>query len=171
MERKKTNWILIIAGIFVFVLVVGVGLVATVGYMIYRQASVQTETVSTDAAEAQFEQVLTRFAGQRPFLQLQADGGDLEAVVEREPSEEHPGDVSSLHVMVWDPHEDKVVRVTMPFWIVRLTGDRPLNVQAGDSRLRINRLRVSARDIERLGPGLILDHVERSGERILIWTD
>jgi hypothetical protein len=74
-----------------------------------------------------------------------------------------------LHVVAWDPDEDKIVRATIPFWIVRLAGWKPITLRSDEFDL--DRIHLTPDDLERFGPGLIFDHKDRQGSRVLVWAE
>jgi hypothetical protein len=169
----KRRWGLIILGVVIFVVVVGVGVIATVSYMVYRQMDVQT--ITTDSPDVELQKALAPFAGQEPYIEL-LEGDEERSIVHREQEKATPTSLSKLHAVIWDPRERKVVRLSLPFWLMRLGGShRSMTIdshQAGGVTVGSNvRLNVSAADIERHGPGLILDHTGRRGERIVVWAE
>jgi hypothetical protein len=170
MPARKTNWILIVVAVLGFIVIVGVGVVGLVGFMVYRQSSLQYDAATPESAEKELEKIRARFAGQKPFIEVTGEHGEIEPrVIER--GDAHPQHIDSLHLMAWDPGEEQLVRITMPFWILRLSGNRPIRFSSGDDALfRARTLKVTASDIERHGPGLILDHREPGGHHVLIWA-
>jgi len=78
--------------------------------------------------------------------------------------------VEALHIIVWDPDEQKVVKLNMPFWLLRMTKGQPIKVSGHDDSGEPMKLKVTVEDLERRGPGLILDHKEATGERVLVWA-
>jgi hypothetical protein len=164
---KKTSWGLIILGIAAFAVIVGVGLVAVVGYVIYQQFAFQATSATELTAEQEFTRVVALFDGQTPFI-IMRDG---EPVVSQEKGAAAGKSVEALHILVWNPDEQKVVRLNMPFWLLRMTKGQPIKLSGGThADGGPMRLKVTAEDIERRGPGLILDHKEASGERVLVWA-
>jgi hypothetical protein len=164
---KKTSWAVIIVGISVFVLVVGVGLVAVVGYVIYQQFAFQAKSATEVSADEEFAQIVATFDGQKPYLVIK----DGRPVVSDEPAASPGKPVEALHIVVWDPDERKVVRLTMPFWLLRMTKGQPIKISPNDEPGgEAMKLRITAEDLERRGPGLILNHKEASGERVLVWA-
>lgn len=164
---KKTSWGLIILGVSAFVLIVGVGLVAVVGYVIYQQFAFQATTATELGAEQEFKQVLTRFEGQKPYLVIK----DGRPVVSDEKTRRAGRPLEALHIIVWDPDERKMIRLNMPFWLLRMTKGRPIRLSSNtDADGEPMRLNISAEDLERRGAGLILDHTEASGQRVLVWS-
>jgi hypothetical protein len=166
MAMKK--WVPIVAGIVIFVVIVGLGLVAGGIYLFTRQVSVQT-MASAQAGGEEFEKLRAAFTGQTPFIELPSESGDAEPVVHTELATHPTGQVSVVHVRVWEPRERKLVRVDLPMWTLRLMGSKPMTIEAGGS-YRVP-LRVTAADIDRRGPGLLIDHTGRRGERLLVWSE
>jgi len=164
---KKTSWAVIIVGISAFVLLVGVGLVAVVGYVIYQQFAFQAKTATEMSADEEFAEIVAKFEGQRPYLVIK----DGKPVVSDEPAAAPGEPVEALHIIVWDPDERKVVKLNMPFWLLRMTKGQPIRISPHDEHGGESmKLRITAEDLERRGPGLVLDHKEASGERVLVWA-
>jgi hypothetical protein len=164
---KKTSWPVIILGISAFVLVVGVGLVAVVGYVIYQQFAFQAKSATEVSAKEEFAQIVAKFEGQRPYLVIK----DGQPVVSDAPAAAPGKPVEALHIIVWDPDEQKVVRLNMPFWLLRMTKGQPIRISSNDDPgSDAVKLKITAEDLERRGPGLILDHEEATGERVLVWA-
>jgi hypothetical protein len=164
---KKTSWTVIIVGISAFVLVVGVMLVGVVGFVLYQQFAFQAKTATEMSADEQFAQVVAKFEGQKPYLVIK----DGEPVLNDQPAVAPGKPVEALHIIVWDPDERKVVTLNMPFWLLRMTKGQPIRISSNDDPGgEAVKLRITAEDLERRGPGLILDHKEASGERVLVWA-
>ena len=164
---KKTSWAVIIVGIGAFVLVVGVGLVAVVGYVIYQQFAFQAKSATESSAEQEFADIVEKFQGQKPYLVIK----EGEPVVSDESPAAAGQPVEALHIIVWDPDERKVIKLNMPFWLLRLTKGQPIRISSNDDPGgHALKLKITADDLERRGPGLILDHREASGERVLVWA-
>jgi hypothetical protein len=108
-------------------------------------------------------------AGQKPFIELPAPGTDGEPIVHRE-METHPsGSISTVHVLVWSPRDEKLARVDLPFWVLRLGGNKPFTVNAGT--MGQVTLQVTPEEIDRRGPGLTLVWTNEHGNRLLVWTE
>jgi hypothetical protein len=165
MAGKK--WLPIVVGIVIFVVLVGAGLVAGFAYMVSRQ--VQVQQVSATAGQEEFDRLVAGMAGQTPLIELPDGelGGRVE--VHRELETKQTGSITQVHVRVWSPRDHKLVRVDLPFWLLRLGGNRPMVIDSG-SREGIS-LRVTPEEVDRRGPGLLLNHGSRNGERVLIWTE
>ncbi len=166
---KKNNRLVIILGIVIFVVIVGVAAVAGFVYYTYRQMGV---TVSDNAnPQQEFSAELARFKDQAPYIELKFVDGREQATVHRELEKPTRTRLSKLHLVIYDEREHKVVRLALPFWLLRLSNS-PINLQQDRSGFDPGvRLSVTAEDLERRGPGLVLDTVGRHGERVLVWQD
>jgi len=164
---KKTSWAVIIVAASAFVLIVGVGLVGVVGYVIYQQFAFQAKSATEMSADEEFAEIVGKFEGQKPYLVIK----DGEPVVSDAPAAAPGKPVEALHIIVWDPDERKVIKLNMPFWLLRMTKGQPIKISSNDDPDGQSvKLQITADDLERRGPGLILDHREASGERVLVWA-
>lgn len=165
MSAKK--WIPIVVGVVIFVMVVGAGVIGGLIYVVTRQVKVQT--MSASGGQEEFDRLVAGMAGQKPFIELPVSDSDGEIVVHRELETKETGSISTLHVRVWSPRDKKLVRVDLPFWMMRLAGNKPMTLNAGS--LRGMSLTVTPEEIDRRGPGLILTWTSRQGERLVVWTE
>ena len=169
MSSRKT-WISILIAV---VLIVGMLSAAAVGgtaYFVYRHVRAQT-TEEADAAK-EFDVARARFAGQPALIEMQRGGKPLlhreliKTDMPRRPLE-------SLRVLAYDPDDEKLVRVSIPFWLLRLapTGRRMTFLSDNGVDFDSDRMHLTLDDIERRGPGLIIDHTDRKGSLVLVWTE
>jgi len=84
------------------------------------------------------------------------------------------GRVSHLNVLAWDPSDREMVRVSVPLWLVRgarheVDWDDTIGDERDHERWRRRMGRVRWEDIERAGPGILLEVTEDEGDRVLIW--
>jgi hypothetical protein len=162
---KRRRWIPIVAGIAIFFvfLIIG-GVIAGVAFF---QQNVQMETASEGEALSEFDKVRQRFAGRAPLLEMRNGRPGYHPNRPAPPS--NPAEIDSLHVLAWDPEDEHLARVTIPFWLVRMKSG-PIEFSAYASGLDDERVNLTPADIEKYGPGIILDATSRHGERILLWT-
>jgi hypothetical protein len=73
-------------------------------------------------------------------------------------------------VLVWDPRENRLVSVAIPFWLLRLKSG-PIEFSAYASGWDDDRVDLRPEEIERYGPGIILDTTSPKGERVLLWAE
>jgi hypothetical protein len=150
------------------VIVCALGLVAIAGFGIYFVAKqVDTVAASPATADQTFEQERIRFKDQKPLIELDGDD-NIRATHFNDPVPATPRKLESLRVMAWDSDDERLVRIDIPFWLLRLKED-PLDILA-DSGIHGKRVRITVADIERMGPRLLIDHRGRRGDRVLVWT-
>jgi hypothetical protein len=87
----------------------------------------------------------------------------------------HRGPARELNLLAFDASERKLVRVSLPLWLLR-TVDHDIDWEDLDpedeyGRLRRHRKlgRLRWEDIERAAPGILMEVVEDEGERVLVW--
>jgi hypothetical protein len=165
---KKRSWALIIISVGAFIVIVGGGSLAVVGYLVAQQFSFQQEPVTTvEAAAQQMADTRARFKGQTPFIELGADGA---LIVHREQLGPARRTLTAMGVAGWDGSSRQgVFRLKAPFWIVSMKSGRHLRLSRPDGGT-ID-LQVSAEDLERRGPGLIIDRTDERGRQIIVWTE
>jgi hypothetical protein len=166
MAPSKKTWLWII-GIFFAVCVVALIVVAGVGvYFVSRHVATERATMA-DAGRA-FDLARARFKDQKPLIAFEA----LEHPQPPRPLADLPTSKTTpneLRILVWDPDEQRIVRLTLPFWLLRL-GRRKIDVVDPSSGFDMDRLNLDVNELERIGPALVMDFRATTGERVLIWT-
>ena len=165
--KKKRTWLWVVLGVFfvLFVLAAG-GIFFAVSF--FRQSMSVTE-VSAGAADEEFDAVRARFGGQQPIIQFVDERPQLIADPARQAATSKP--VTTMHLMAWDDREAKLVRFAVPFWLLRLKSG-PIRLSAYSQGWDDHGVSFRVEDIEKHGPGLLLDVNERSdGGRVLIWAE
>ncbi|HEY6214157.1 MAG TPA: hypothetical protein VIW45_17805 [Vicinamibacterales bacterium] len=163
-KTKKT----VIAIVVSAVVLVGLLAAAVVGgtaFFIYRHVNAQF--TPAENAEQRFAAQRARFAGEQPFIEMTL--GD-DPIVHREPNKPRQ-ELHSLHALVYDARAGKLTHVDIPGWLLRM--------MSGGGRIRIANLemfdddrdRVTLEDLERHGPGLLLDLHRGRASQVLVWTE
>lgn len=167
MTKRKTPWGWIALGIAALIVLIGVGLIVAAGVVVYQQFAFESQPATEKTAERKFEDIAKRFAGQKPLIVIE----DGMPVIRKVPHERPKQTVQGLHVLVWDPSDERVVSLNIPFWLIRMTGGRPIKLSSGHRDTdTAPQLKITAEDLERFGPGLILIHREPGGERVIVWA-
>jgi hypothetical protein len=147
--------------------VLGIGLSAV---MFSRWSEVRT--LSAEEADREFTAEIVRAGGGRAYLELEADG-TVRANRDMEGSK--PRSLAALHLLAWDPERRTLLRIAFPMWFVQVKMSRALNLGTITSALardwRNLDLTVSVEELERSGPGIVLDHRREDGAHILLWTE
>jgi hypothetical protein len=161
--KKGTLRSVLIATAIIVCLAIAGGIGATV---VYLRSRVHSEPMSESAAAVQFERARSRFAGATPLIELASDD---QPILHR-PSTTERLDIHWLRALVFDPSKGTLSHMDLPGWALRLA--------SAGGRVRLANLgivddqeqRVTYEDLERHGPGVVLDFTRR-GRRILVWTE
>ena len=160
------TWLWIIGG---FAVLFVLGLVALAGaglYFVTRH--IDTRTATSSQALREFDDARERFRTAQPLIEVDAlDRAHATRTLTALPTS--PTKPASLKLLAWDPTEDRLVRMDLPFWILRL-GREKLDILQDGHDLDLAQLDLDFAELERIGPALVLDHRTPSGERVLIWT-
>jgi hypothetical protein len=165
MAGKIKTWVWVVGGI-VAVGILCVIAMAAVGLWFVR-SHVDIRPASTAAVTDEFQTIRARFPNQRPLIELDDRGNVFHANTDRPAGTQQ---VQSLNIMAFDPDDEKVVKMDLPFWLVRLKmGGTRFEVGRGNN-IDLANLHLTVEDLERYGPTLILDHKKSDGSRVLIWS-
>jgi len=164
--KPKRRWLPIVLGIVFLLFVLAVG--AVIFSVAWFRQNLQVTEVSATNAEQAFDAVRARFPGQRPLLEMR--DGEPEYVAERKDEPRSNVQLTTLHLMAWDADDEELVTFSLPFWLLRIKSG-PIGFSSYASG--IDRVNLRPEDIERHGPGLILNVSEdsRGRGRVLIWAE
>jgi len=168
MAKTKT-WVWVAVGVAGLALLAFIALIAAGMVFVARQ--VETEAASPSSAEQTFAAVRERFKGQQPVIKIEGTERDPRVRVDLDRS--RPADAArpeTMHVMAFDPDDERIVRISLPFWLLRFGGRGKLNLGGSGIRFDFERVDLTVEDLENLGPALILDQQMPHGERVLVWT-
>jgi hypothetical protein len=166
MAGRVKTWVWVVLGIMV-VGVLGVVAMAGVGLYFFSQ-HIETKTASPSVAARDFDQIKEKFATQKPLIELDERGHFLRSHIDRQvPPNAAPPE--ALHVLAFDPDDGRIVRVSIPFWLLRLKM-RGTSIDFNGNRMDLEDLKLTVEDLERFGATLVVDHKSPSGERVLVWS-
>lgn len=164
MAGKVQTWVWVVVGIAVCGILGVIAMAAAGLYFVKSHVDIRTTTVA--AATEDFQAIRQRFAAQKPLIELDEHGGFVRANTDRPAGTQRP---QTLNFMAFDPDDAKVVRMELPFWILRLkSGGTKFDI--GRSNVDLKRMRITVEDLERYGPILILDQRDTDGSRVLVWS-
>ena len=66
--------------------------------------------------------------------------------------------------------EGKLVKFSIPFWLLRMKSG-PIRIGSYANGWDDSRVRFTIEDLERHGPGLLIDETERTEGRVLVWVE
>jgi hypothetical protein len=153
------------------VIIVGLLAVTAIGgtaYFIYRH--VNTQTTPSANAQQRFVDARARFAGQQPLIEMRR--GD-EPVLHREAIPASRSEkIETLRVLAYDEHAGKLVNVSIPLWLLRMFPSKRMSFLSDNGiDFDSDRVHITLEDLERRGPGLVLDQADRRGSQVLVWTE
>lgn len=166
MAGKVKTWVwvllaIVVVGILCVITVAGVGLY-------FFSQHVQTRAASPTNAAQEFDQIEARFTGQKPLIELDSRGHYLRANTDRNPPS-NPKPPEALNVLAFDPGDGRIVRISIPFWLLRMKM-RGTTIDFNGRKMDLDDLKLTVEDLERFGPTLIVDHKQATGERVLVWS-
>lgn len=154
---KATFWVLgvVAAGIAV--------LAGTGAYFVFRHMDTRAggEAEAIQAIEA----VKARYGSRPPLVEIvDPRRGDIRINRPDEPSAAH---VDTVYILNWKRETRELSRTDVPLWLMRFS---TVNIA---SRLGITpeRFRLTVGDIERYGPGVIVDYGSAGEFRMLMWVE
>jgi type II secretory pathway pseudopilin PulG len=169
MSNNRKTWISVLIASVIVVGILAVSAVGGTAYFIYRH--VNTQFTPTENAEQQFADARARFAGQQPLIEL---GKDDEPLLHREviPKTMPATKLETLRVLAYDTRAHKLVTVSIPMWLLRMSPSNKFSF-LNDNGIDFDsdRVHLTLDDLERRGPGLILDQAARRGSQVLVWTE
>jgi len=160
---KARRWAPILFGVAVFVVFVILG--AAVFSISWVREHLDVAASSAAEADAAFDEVRRRFPDRAPLLELSETG----AKTNRPPDDAPRTSLTTLHVLAFDADEGQIARFDLPFWLLRLK-EGPIRFGTYASGLDRLRTSLTVADLERYGPGIIVDAGLRD-ERALLWVD
>jgi hypothetical protein len=90
-----------------------------------------------------------------------------------------PGRAREVNVLVYEPAEKQLIRVSLPIWLVKkierhvdrgeIDLDMDLDDDEADHVKRVLKRRLRMEDIERAGLGTLVEVDEEDGEQVLVW--
>lgn len=166
MAGKVRTWVWVVVAIVV-VGILGIVAMAGLGFYFFSR-HIDTRAASPSSAAREFDQVRERFSGQQALIELDERGRFRRGNTDRpKPSTTAPPEY--LYVLAFDPDDGRIVRVSVPFWLLRLkTGGTSIDFNG--NRMDLEDLKLTVEDLERFGPTLIVDHKTPEGERVLVWS-
>jgi hypothetical protein len=160
-KSRKTLWIIL--GVLGFIVFCIVAFAAFGLYFVSQNLDMKSAT-PTQAARS-FDDVRARFK-EAPIIQM--DDRERVTLTRRPPDQQVGTKPQTMHVMAYDDEDSRIVNVTIPFWMLRL-GREKIRLGTGND-LQFEQLKITAEELERYGPALLLDHRGTQGKRVLVWT-
>ena len=137
----------------------------------------QSEQADETRANAAFAEIRARFPGIEPAFEIR----ERRLVTIRQAATVTSPTPVAVHILVWQPRERTLSRVTVPLWMSKIaTEPLPLEELTGvgeqglgailQAQRRGNELNIRISDLERYGSTLLLDGTTPDGKQILMWN-
>jgi hypothetical protein len=129
---------------------------------------------SAATAEAKFLGLRARFADQQPLLDMGErrahEGGKVAGAI---------GPLRWFHTVIFDTRGgQRLVHITVPYWFARRSAGNAGQFRwlgeltfLDDTEFDPEAIQLSLEQIERHGPGLIVDHRHSSGGQFMAWVE
>jgi hypothetical protein len=167
--KKLPTWVSVLIASVIIVGILAVAAVGGAAFFIYRH--VNTSFAPSETAQVEFTQARARFEGQQPLIEIRHDD---DPIIHRELVKDtaERQKLETLRVLAYDGREGKLVRVSIPFWLLRMAPSKNLSF-LNDNGIDVDseRVRLTLDDLERRGPGLLIDSKDRRGSLVLVWTE
>jgi len=157
------TWVKATLGAAAVILLAILAIGGTGAYFIFTH--LERKTVAVSAARTDIDAIRARFAPRAPLLEI-ADPGSGDIRINR-PDLGSPVRPSTVHIISWKADEGELVQTEMPLWLMRFSSVNVLS-QLG---VAPERFRLTVDDIQRYGPGIIVDYSVPDRFRVLVWVD
>ena len=163
----STRFLLLAIGIATTVIVT-----ATIAGAVFFFQHHRTENASVETAELEFQRLRARFAEQRPLVDM-GERRPMADVTARPSTPLH-----SFHTVVFDTRGgQRIVRITVPYRFARLFGRGAGFRWLGeltfldDTEFDPEPINLPLDQVERHGPGLMVDYRHPSGGQFIAWVE
>ena len=162
--RRRRTWLWILVAVF------GLGVVCVIAIAGFGMYFVSTHVSSRASSPAEafrtFDQARAAFKDQTPLFEID----DRERLKSMRKLSDLPAGkqrAENMYVLVWSPEKEKLVKLSLPFWVLRLGRQK---IDVGSDVFDVREMNIDVKQLERAGSLLVLDHRDRDGQRVLIWT-
>lgn len=151
-------------------LLIALPVAAVLGMAIFgvlASRAVDVEEVPLSEAGQRFERIRAALGGREPLLHLDASGNVVRRAAVPDAAARP---VNRLGVLAFQAGDERLVTADVPLWFFKLKGPAAQYLVRGTG-LDLERLEITASDLERYGPSIVVDHTRASGDRLLVWTE
>ena len=129
--------------------------------MVLRNLSITRSTASV--AAAQFDELRRRFLERPPLIQID-DPLHARVHVNHPPRSAPLAPLDGFEILVWQADQQKLVHTRAPLWMMRFSA---LNVMS-ELGIAPGSVQVTVDDVQRYGPGVVVDFTSPKGDRALV---
>ena len=132
-------------------------------YFVLR--NMERRTGSEADAVKTIDAVKVRFGSRPPLIEI-SDPRRADLRINR-PAEPSTAKVDTLHVINWKSETGELSRAELPLWLMRFSSVNILS----ELGVAPQKFRLTVNDVERYGPGVIVEFVAPGASRMLVWVD
>ena len=172
MDKRTKGCLWIALGVICLVVMVGAAVIGGLAYVAYQQFAIKQSAAAPADASRELDELRARFHDP-PHLQFARKPDGRPDVKIARPAAPFTSTLTAMHVTAFDPRERHLIRVTVPFWLIRLAPHGRMHVNGAEilNDLDTPTGQLTPADIESFGPGLLLDDTRPDGTRVIIWTE
>ena len=162
--KKRRTWLWILLGLMAM-FVIGIIAIAALGLFFVR-SHVNLKTVTAVEAFREFDIARAPFKDAKPIFEIDAreHPKQIKKLTELPTSTKR---AENMHILIFDDDDGKLVNLSLPFWVLKMGKQK---IDFSHNEFDLERLQLDVKELERVGPVLLLDYQVRSGQRVLIWT-
>jgi hypothetical protein len=138
-------------------------LAATGAYFVLRHMEKRAGS-EAEAVQA-IDAVKSRFGSRPPLVEI-IDPRRADVRINR-PVEASATPVDTIHIINWKSDTGELIRTEIPLWLMRFS---TMNI-ASQLGIAPARFRLTVIDVERYGPGIVIDYGSQGASRVLVWVD
>jgi hypothetical protein len=166
-------WRSVVLGVAISAGVIGIAVAGGVAFFISRHHD--SEIVSRATADAEFARLRHALGNQPPLVDVHDNGDPVMNRTFTAPAPEGAA-LRTLHTVVFESRSGKLVRIELPFRIVRLMHAKGFTYLGGftfleDTEFDSDRVLLTLDDLERRGRGVVVDHRHPAGGQFLVWIE
>jgi hypothetical protein len=151
----------------VFGVVLVCGLAGIIAFVALASRAITVQNASRAEAERRIANARAGLRAKAPLIDIDDDGHVVRA---RSSSDGTARPVARLKALAWRDSDRRLVSADTPFWFFRLKAPAARYALEGTG-FDLDRLGLTPADIERFGPGIIVDHASRDGSLLFVWTE
>lgn len=169
MDKRTKGCLWIGLGIAIAGVMLVVALVAGAGFWAYQSFAPAATLLDPQKAASELDAIRASLPARAPLIALDEEGRAHLQTGQR--SATFTGQLQALRVAFYDSREGKLVRFSVPFWLLRLSPDG--TVSFGDGMLDDVRgaEQLTVEQLEAHGPGVLIDQQKPDGGRVLVWAE
>jgi hypothetical protein len=150
-----------------FGIVLACGLAGMVAFVLLASRAITVQNASRTEAERRIASIRAGLPSKTALVDIDDNG---RVVRTRASSDGTARPVARLKALAWRDADGRLVSADTPFWFFKLKAPAARYALDGTG-FDLERLGLTPADVERFGPGIIVDHAGRDGSLLLVWTE